>query len=177
MVTVAKRLIGFFDRINEIAGRAVSWLTLLLVILVSCDVAMRYIFSISFVAVQELEWHIFSIIFLIGAGYTLKQNGHVRVDLVYQRLSKRYRAWIDLLGCIFFLFPGCFLVIKTSVPFVVNSFQMHECSPDPGGLPARYILKSTIVVGFSMLMIQGASLFLKRLLFLLTANDTQEEAT
>jgi len=173
---LAKLLIRLFDRINEIAGRSVSWLTLLLVLLVSCDVAMRYIFNISFVAVQELEWHIFSIIFLIGAGYTLKQNGHVRVDLIYQRLNKRHRAWIDLLGCIFFLFPGCFLVIKTSIPFVLNSFYIHEGSPDPGGLPARYILKSTIIIGFLLLLFQGTALFLRRLLFLLNINDSDKES-
>ncbi len=169
-------IIKALGNINEFVGRAVSWLTLLLVLLVSGDVAMRYIFNISYVAIQELEWHIYAIIFLLGAGYTLKHNGHVRVDLIYQRLSKKYRAWIDLLGCIFFLFPGCFLIIKTSIPFVLNSFKISECSPDPGGLPARYLIKSVIVIGFALILLQGIAMFLDRLLFLF-GKDQQERRT
>ena len=172
-MTALNSIINAIGRINELTGKAVSWLTLALVFFVSADVAMRYLFNISFVALQELEWHIYSIIFLLGAGYTLKQNGHVRVDLIYQRLGKRHRAYIDVLGCLLFLFPGCFLVIKTAIPFVYTSYRMHEGSPDPGGLAARYLLKSTMIIGFLLLWIQGAAMLLDRLLYLFGRDGSQ----
>lgn len=152
------------DSVNQRVGTAVSWLTLALVVLVTADVAMRYLFRVSFVACQEMEWHLFSIIFLLGSGYTLYQNTHVRVDVFYQRLNRRQRALINLLGCLFFLFPGCFLVIKSSWPFVHNAWAAGEGSPDPGGLPARYFLKGAIPVGFALLMLQGCSLLIQSLL-------------
>ena len=151
---------GFIDSMNEVTGRAVSWLTLLMVALVTVDVLLRYLFHISFIAVQELEWHLFAVVFLLGGGYTLKHNGHVRVDVVYQRLGRRAKAWINILGCIFLLFPGCYLMVKTSIPFVESSFSLHETSPDPGGLPGRWILKLMIPAAFILMGLQGFSMFL-----------------
>ncbi len=165
-VSRLKKFSHAIDRLNDLVGRAVCWLSFFLVVLVTIDVSLRYIFNISFVAIQEGEWHLFALLFLLGAGYTLKVNGHVRVDVVYQRLSKRKKAVINLVGCMLFLFPGCLLVIHTSIPFVLASFYMHEGSPDPGGLPARYILKTSIPLGFSLLTVQGISMFLKNLLVL-----------
>jgi TRAP-type mannitol/chloroaromatic compound transport system permease small subunit len=109
---------GVIDRSNEAVGRMVSWVSLLLVLVVFVDVVMRYLFKTSFVFTQELEWHLFAFIFLIGAGYTLLHDGHVRVDIIYQRLGPKGRAWINLIGVIFFLIPGCYLVISTSWKFV-----------------------------------------------------------
>ncbi len=153
-------IIECIDSVNEFVGKAVSWLTFLLVIFVTIDVIMRYGFNISFVALEELHWHLYALIFLLGAGYTLKQNGHVRVDVIYQRLPRRARALINVLGTLFFLFPGCYLVIKTSIPFVKASWMMHEGSPDPGGLPARYLLKAVIPISFAFLALQGVSMLL-----------------
>ena len=160
-------LVHAIDRMSEFAGKAVAWCSLALVILVSLNVALRYIFNISFVAMEQMQWHLYALIFLIGAGYTLRYNGHVRVDVIYQRLGKRTRAFINVMGCIFFLFPGCFLIIKTSIPFVHSSWALHEGSADPGGLPARYLLKAVIPVSFFMLAIQGVSMFFKNLFILL----------
>lgn len=150
--------------VNRLIGRMVSWLTLLLVILVTTDVIMRYIFRTSFVAQQELEWHLFALIFLLAGGYTLSYNAHVRVDIFYQRLSRRGRAFINLAGCLLFLFPGCYLVIKSSIPFVVDAWRFGESSPNPGGLPARWLLKSAIPVGFGLMALQGVALFFESIL-------------
>jgi TRAP-type mannitol/chloroaromatic compound transport system permease small subunit len=114
MVNMLKGFCGVIDRSNEAVGRMVSWVSLLLVLVVFVDVVMRYLFKTSFVFTQELEWHLFAFIFLIGAGYTLLHDGHVRVDIIYQRLGTRGRAWVNLIGVIFFLIPGCYLVISTS---------------------------------------------------------------
>ncbi len=162
-----RRFILFIESINEFVGRAVSWVTFGLVILVFTDVVMRYVFRTSFVFVQEMEWHLFSVIFLVGAGYTLLHDEHVRVDIFYQRMSKKSQAWVNLIGTGFFLFPGCFMIIATAIPFVTDSFSVLEGSPDPGGVPFRFILKSMIPIGFVFVALQGVSLFLKSLFTIL----------
>ncbi len=167
MIKLIVRLIHFIDGINIRIGRAVSWVALLLVLFVSFDVFARYLFHKSFTVMQELEWHFFSLLFLLGAGYTLSQNAYVRVDIFYQRLNKRGRAVIDAIGCIVFLFTGVLLVIKTSIPFVQASWQIHEGSPDPLGLTAWYWLKTMLPVSFVLVGLQGISMFFKSLFTLL----------
>jgi len=135
------------DTINEWIGRGVAWVTLTLVLVIFIDVVMRYIFNTSFVFTQELEWHLFAFIFLIGAGYTLLHDGHVRVDIIYQRLGYKGQAWINFAGVLLFLIPGCIMVILTSWKFVQNSWSIMEGSPDPGGIPFRYLVKGCIPVG------------------------------
>lgn len=152
------------DRLNLLVGKVVSWATLLVVVVVFVDVVMRYAFNTSYVFTQELEWHLFGFIFLMGAGYTLLKDGHVRVDIFFQRLSKRGQAWVNLIGVLIFLIPGCYLVLATSIPFVVNAFTSGECSPDPGGIPYRFIVKSFIPAGFFLLLLQGISMGIQSLL-------------
>ena len=156
-----KRVCRFIDTINTWMGHFVSWVTALVVVVVFVDVVMRYAFRISFVFTQELEWHLFAFIFLMGAGATLLKDGHVRVDIFYQRLSSRSKAWVNLLGVIFFLIPGCYLIIVTSWKFVYNAWAVLEGSPDPGGIPFRFIIKGTIPVGFTLVLLQGFSLGIK----------------
>lgn len=160
----ARRYVGFADALNEKVGFGVSWLTSLLVLVVCYDVFTRYLLKNSIVAVQELEWHLFAVIFLVGAAYTLKHNRHVRVDVLYTRFSERTRAWIDFAGSLIFLIPLCILVIWTSRTFVATSYMIGETSPDPGGLPARFVLKSAIPIGFLLLLLQGVALALGSLL-------------
>ncbi len=160
-------LCRWIDMLNTWVGRLVSWVTALVVLVVFVDVVMRYAFKISFVFTQELEWHLFAFIFLMGAGYTLQRDGHVRVDIFYQRMSTRQKAWVNLLGVIFFLLPGCYLVISTSLGFVQSSFAVLEGSPDPGGIPYRFILKGCIPAGFILIALQGVSLGFKSLLTIL----------
>jgi len=163
------------DNINEWVGRGVAWVTLGLVLVVFTDVVMRYLFNTSFVFTQELEWHLFGFIFLIGAGYTLLHDGHVRVDIIYQRLGSKGRAWINLCGVILFLIPGCIMVMTTSWKFMANSFAILEGSPDPGGIPYRFILKSCIPIGFTLLLLQGISLGMHSLMQILGFEDAKEE--
>lgn len=174
MIKLLQAFSGAIDRSNEVVGRGVAWVTLLLVMVVFVDVVMRYLFKTSFVFTQELEWHLFAFIFLIGAGYTLLHDGHVRVDIIYQRLGLKGRAWINLIGVIFFLIPGCWLVIGTSWKFVGNSFSMLEGSPDPGGIPYRFIVKGTMTVGYALLLLQGLSMGVHALLQILGVEKEEE---
>lgn len=172
-MSILKGLCRWIDALNEWVGRGVAWVTLLMVLVVFVDVVMRYLFNTSFVFTQELEWHLFGFVFLTGAGYTLLHDGHVRVDIFYQRLSPKGKAWINLIGVLFFLIPGCIMVISTSCQFVEHSYSVLEGSPDPGGIPGRFILKSAIPVGFTLIILQGISLGLKSFLFL-TGYDVED---
>ena len=140
------------------------------------DVVMRYLFNTSYVFTQELEWHLFAFIFLIGAGYTLLHDGHVRVDIIYQRLGFKGQAWVNLIGVFIFLIPGCILIMATSYKFAYTSFSIMEGSPDPGGIPFRFILKSCITIGFGLLLLQGISLALHSLLQILGIEKEKEAA-
>ena len=157
------------EQFSECTGMLVSWLVLVMVLLVSYDVTMRYFFQSGSVALQEMEWHLFSLIFLIGAAYTLKHDDHVRLDLFYKSkfMDDRRRAWIDLFGSIFLLIPFCILIISTAWPFVIQSYIHLEGSPDPGGLPYRWILKASIPLGFTFLLLQGVSDIVKNLSIIL----------
>ena len=162
-----KTVCRWIDGVNERVGRMVSWVSLGLVMVIFIDVAMRYLFNTSYVFTQELEWHLFAFIFLIGAGYTLLHDGHVRVDIFYQRLGFKGRAWVNLLGVLLFLIPGCSMVMITSWKFMLNSFLILEGSPDPGGIPWRFIVKGFIPAGFFLLLLQGISLGIHSLLQIL----------
>ena len=161
---ILRLYIKLIDGLNEYIGICVSWLTTLMVLVVFYDTVMRYAFKKGNVAIQELEWHIFAVVFLIGAAYALKNGAHVRVDIIYTRLSARIRAWIDFLGSIFFLIPFAVIVIYSTQDFIANSWEVREMSPDPGGLPARYILKAMIPTGFVLLILQATSEMFKNFL-------------
>ena len=151
------KLAGWIEAISEWTGRAAAWLVLGMVFLIVYDVAMRYLFRSGSVALQELEWHLFALVFLLGAAYTLKHDDHVRVDVLYQSqwMTPRRRALVNLLGTVLFLMPFCLLVIVSAWPFVYDSFLHAEGSPDPGGLPHRWLLKAAIPVAFGLLLLQG----------------------
>lgn len=153
--------IKIVDKINERIGILTSWLTALLVLVVSYDVFVRYLFGESSVGLQELEWHIFSLIFLVATAFTLKVDEHVRVDVFYTRFAPKKKAWLNLLGSVFLLIPFCIIVILASESFVSISFRINETSPDAGGLPARYILKAFIPISFFLLLLQGIALAFK----------------
>ena len=176
-MNVLKTFTRWIDGLNEWIGRGVAWVTLALVLVIFVDVVMRYLFNKSFVFTQELEWHLFGFIFLIGAGYTLLHDGHVRVDIIYQRLGFKGQAWINMMGVIVFLIPGCLMIIITSFKFVLSSFLILEGSPDPGGIPLRFIVKGFIPAGFSLLLLQGLSLGVHSLLQILGVETPKEEKT
>ena len=166
-----KALSRWIDVLNTWVGRFVAWATAVVVVVVFVDVVMRYAFNTSFVFTQELEWHLFAFIFLMGAGYTLLHDGHVRVDIFYQRLSPKSQAWINLIGVLLFLIPGCVMIIVTSLTFVYNAWSVLEGSPDPGGIPYRFLLKACIPVGFVLVLLQGLSMGIKSLFTILGTEE------
>lgn len=155
------KAILFFDSVSELFGKIAGWLTTVLMLLIIGDVVLRYLFNVSHVWVTELEWHIFALVFLLGAAYTLKHDAHVRVDLFYMHFSEKKKALVNILGVCFFLIPWCLVVIRASLRYATNSFRIHETSPDPGGLPALWFIKSMIVAAFILLLLQAISLLLK----------------
>jgi TRAP-type mannitol/chloroaromatic compound transport system permease small subunit len=127
-------------------------------------VIVRYLFEKSSVGLQELEWHIFALIFLLAAAYTLEIDEHVRVDVFFTRFSVKKKAWVDFIGSVIFLIPFCIIVILSSYEFIEISVRVGETSPDAGGLPARYILKSVIPISFFLMLLQGIALAFKSLI-------------
>ena len=164
MKSILHSLISKIDTFTEYSGKCVSLLVIILVFIVGYDVSMRYLFNSGSVAIQELEWHLFSIIFLFGSAYTLKHNDHVRLDILYNSklINERMRLWFDVLGTLIFLLPFCVLIIISAWPFVMQAYIHAEISPDPGGLPGRWLIKAAIPIGFFMLLIQGISELLKK---------------
>jgi TRAP-type mannitol/chloroaromatic compound transport system permease small subunit len=174
----ASRISRGIDQVSEVSGRILTWLTLVMVLVASYNTVVRYLgrytgTSLSSNAYIELQWYLFSILFLLGAAYTLRHNGHVRVDVVYQSLSTRSRAWVNLLGTVLFLIPFCVLMIWVSWPTVAMSFSIREMSPDPGGLP-RYPIKAMIPLGFGLLALQAVSEGIKSLLTLTNSRSDSE---
>lgn len=147
------------DRLTGAVGRFVSWFVLAMVLIGAYNALARYLgrftgTNLSSNLYLELQWYLFSLIFLLGAGYALKENAHVRVDVLYGRLGRRARAWIDAAGAAVMLLPFCAFLLWVSWPSVSNSWEIREVSPDPGGLP-RYPLKAFIIVCFVLLTAQG----------------------
>ncbi|HXH82130.1 MAG TPA: TRAP transporter small permease subunit [Candidatus Tectomicrobia bacterium] len=134
---------------------------LVMVLVVFFDVVTRYMFRVSYVFTQELEWYLFAITYLLGAGYVMLWDEHVRVDIVYSRLAPRTQAWLNFVLIWIFFFPSVLLVIYTTWPFFRNALAVWEGSPDPGGIPARWALKGVIIVAFAILAIQGISQAIK----------------
>lgn len=155
------RTIDLIDKFNEKIGNVVSWLSIFMVVVISLDVVFRYVFKFSFIWITELEIYFFGMLFLLASGYTFKHEQHVRVDVFYAKLSKKGQAWINLIGGVLFLLPWCIIVLMSSWEYAYRSFLFKETSPQPGGLPALYILKFCLVFGFFFLLVQGISSILK----------------
>jgi len=154
----AEALINGF---SETLGKITGVLFILLLLNVFFDVIMRYLFNDVSIGMQELEWHLYATIFMLGIPYTLYKDGHVRVDIIYESLSLRKQAWIDLFGTLFFLIPFTLLVAKYGIDFTIESYELGETSGDPGGLPYRWLIKSVIPVAFVSISISGLGLMLK----------------
>lgn len=147
-------LANSLEDIVDIVGRIAAWAALVQVVLVAVNVVLRYLFHVGPVSLQELEWHLMSPIALVGMSYGLSKGDHVRVDLIYGRFGERAKAAVDLLAAI--LCAGIAVsVILLSLQFVAASYAIAETSPDPGGLPFRWLLKAMIPVGFALLLVQA----------------------
>jgi TRAP-type mannitol/chloroaromatic compound transport system permease small subunit len=151
------------EKIIQKVGNFSSWLSFALVILITLDVFLRYIFNFSSASLYELEWHFFAIIILLGSSITLQKDEHVRVDVFYNKLSRRNKEIVNLIGNVFFLLPFSMVIFYTSLPFVEDSLKILESSPDPGGLPYRFIIKSIIPFSFLLLVFQGVINIIKNI--------------
>ena len=154
------------DRINGLLGPVVSWLALAMVLVTFLVVVLRYAFDIGSIALQESVTYMHATLFMLGAAYTLQQQGHVRVDIFYQRFSRRGRAWVDLLGTLVLLVPICLFVLASSWGYVTESWAVHEGSREAGGLPDVYLLKTLLIVMPILVLIQGLVWLLRNGLFL-----------
>lgn len=154
-------IIKGIEQLVKKLGHLASFLCLFLVILICADVLMRYLFDFTLIWVIELEIYFFAILFLMGSAYALQKDRHVRVDVFYQKKSAKAKAWIDLLGALFFLLPWCVIIIWVSYNYAWFSWQMNEKSPQPGGLPALYVLKGFITLAFFLLLLQAVANVLK----------------
>ena len=169
------RISQAIDALNERIGQAAKWLVLVAVLVSAGNAMFRYGFNKSSNAWLEIQWYLFSLVFLLGAGYTLKHNGHVRIDVLYGRFSPRTKAWVDLVGSLLFLLPTAVLIGWLGWAGFADSWAIGEMSPDDGGL-LRWPIKLAIPVGFALLALQAVSEAIKRAAFL-TGQGTLVEET
>ena len=153
------------DSLNERVGRFTTWLVLACVLISAANAMARYGFNFSSNAFLEIQWYLYSIVFLCAAGYTLKHNAHVRIDLVSGRFSRRAQAWIDVFGGLLMLLPVCAIILWYGWSAFLESYRINEVSGDAGGL-ARWPVKLVVPLAFLLLILQGFSETIKRIAFL-----------
>lgn len=167
------RIIG---KIIDVLGNFCSLLMILMVVNVFYDVIMRYFFNDVSIGMQELEWHLFAAMFMFGIAYTLKEDGHVRVDIFYDAMSKRKQAFINIFGSIFLALPITVLICYYSIDYAMEAYTMGEGSGDPGGLPHRWIVRSVIPVSTMFLMLAILHVVLSQIEVLKMPSDKEGEA-
>ncbi len=160
----AAALLRLLDGFSEWTGRLIAWLTLLMVVVTFVVVVMRYVFEQGNIALQESVIYMHSFVFLLGAAYTLKHDGHVRVDIFYRPLSEKGKAWINLLGTLCLLLPVCIFLFWISWEYVATSWELQEGSQEAGGIAYRYLLKSALLAMPAMMVLQGIAELLRSLL-------------
>ena len=156
-------------------GNAISWIWLALLAVIVVNVLLRYVFDQGRIEFEEIQWHLYSIGFLLGLGYAYQSDDHIRVDVLHERLRPRTRAWIELYGTLLLLLPFIAVVVIFSVPFVAQSFESGEISSSPGGLPFRWAIKAFLPLGFVVLLAAVASR-LSRVWLYLFGDPTRFEA-
>lgn len=161
-----QKLADTLDRLAETTGRIIAWLTLAMVLITCTVVVLRYLFQSGSIALQESISYLHAAVFMLGAAYTLRHDGHVRVDIFYQKYTPVTRAWIDLLGTLLLLFPVCGFIFASSLDYVAASWAIHEGSREAGGLDGVFLLKTVIPVMALLLMLQGCSIVLHKLLLI-----------
>ena len=165
-----------FDKFADAIGYFTAFIMVIMILNVSYDVIMRYFFNAGSIAMQEMEWHLFSVIILLGISYTLKEDGHVRVDLIYDRLTNKKKAKINMVGVALFILPVALLIGVESIPYVLESFNSNEKSGDPGGLEYRWIVKSLIPLSFFLLIITAIGFFIKNLNIYLGKHESIQDS-
>jgi len=165
-----QRLVDKIDRFTEATGLAVRWLGLMVMLITVAVVVLRYGFNIGWIAMQESVLYLHTTVFMLAMGYTLKHDGHVRVDVFYRQFSRRRKAWVDLLGTLLLLMPVCFFIGFVSWDYVVSSWELTEGSREAGGLPGVFLVKALIIIMVGTLLLQGASEALKNVMVILGAD-------
>ncbi|MGB0205810.1 MAG: TRAP transporter small permease subunit [Neptuniibacter sp.] len=148
-----------FDALIKRVGDLFSWVWILLVGVIISNVVMRYVFHNGLIEFEEIQWHLYSLGWLMGLSYCFVADEHVRVDLIHDRMSLVTQAWVELLGMLLLLLPFIALVVIYAVPFVLYSWEVSEISDAPGGLPYRWAIKSALLAGFALLLLAFISRF------------------
>jgi len=157
-------IIKLIDGFTNITGKCLAWFTLCMVLVTFLIVVLRYGFNIGWIAMQESVLYMHGLVFLLGAAYTLKEGGHVRIDVFYQKYSVRTKALVEVIGAVFLLIPVCVFILFISWDFVAISWEIMEESPQPGGLPLVYLSKSFLLIFAATLLLQSISEILKNIL-------------
>lgn len=171
------RLVHFLDTIAEFTGNTTAWLTGLMVLIVCLLVGLRHLFDIGSIALQESVTYMHAMVFMLGAAYTLKRGGHVRVDIAYRRFSARKRAWVDVLGSLLLTLPLMIFIGWSSWEFVQESWRINEGSTDSGGLGGVYLLKSLLPLMAVSVSVQAIAELLRSLLVLMNVTPAAEDAS
>jgi len=165
LIRSLEKMAQYIDLFTEWTGRIIAWLTLGMMVLTCIVVVMRYFLETGSIALQEAVTYMHALVFLMGAAFTLKRGGHVRVDILYQKFSPRTQALVDALGTLLFLIPVCLLILIFSWDYVINSWEVREVSKEAQGLPWVYLLKSLLLVMPITMLLQGIAEIIKNLLF------------
>lgn len=176
IVNALLKISGLIDRLSEFVGRWVAWLVLAAVLVSALNASARKAFSLTSNAFLEVQWYLFSAVFLLAAGYTLLRNEHVRIDVILSRFTKRTQIKIEIFGLFVFLLPFCWAVFSLVMPLVIKAYVSHEMSSNAGGL-IRWPVYALVPVGFALLALQGLSEAIKRFAFLqgLIADPTRKK--
>lgn len=169
MINLA-RISRAIDFLNEYVGRGAAWTAVIMVVMQFVVVILRYVFSYGNIPMQESIWYMHGILFMMGSGYTLLHDGHVRVDILYREMPPKRKAIVNLTGMIIFLGPICYLAWSVSWSYVINSWKVLEGSIEISGLPFIYLLKTVILLFTALLFLQGISMALKSILVLAGAD-------
>ena len=175
-VIIIHKLTSRIDKMIHLIGKLVSFLTIIMILVVLVIVVSRYFLKTGSIALQESLTYLHAVTFLAGIAFTLKDDGHVRVDIFYRHFSRRRQALINICGSLLFLFPLCFLIIYCSWDYVLASWVIAETSAENNGLPYVYLLKSLLIVMPIMLLIQGVSEVLKDFLTLLNSPSSMDKS-
>jgi len=164
------------EAVNEYIGKLISWLSLAIVVVTFIVVVLRYGLDLGWIWMQESIIYMYAWIFMLAAGYTLKHEGHVRVDIFYQQFTPNQQAWVNLLGSLFLLLPMFFFIGWISFDYVLNAWHIREASGEAGGLAYVYILKSSLLLMPLLVILQGCAIILSSLKTLLEQHTQQKEA-
>lgn len=159
------RICMLLDNSVIIVGKITSWLTVLLMLIIILQIFLRYGLNSGLTVLEEMQWHLYAVIFLSAMSYAMVNDAHIRLDLVHQRFSQRTKHWIDVVGILFLLLPMIVMIFYNSIPFALKSYEIMERSAAPTGLPFRFVIKSALTIGIGLLGIAALS----RLLYCLSS--------